>query len=147
VKKHSLLHWLVPVGVLVAMGLGAGSSAGSVRGRRVTLDPAADTKWVGTMALAINDRGQIVGYGTQDGGDRWHTFVWGNGKITDLGTLGGLGSRPGAPSGLGYRASGAINELGQVVGSSDTKAGAPWAHHAFVGRTARRPTSARSAAV
>ena len=41
-----------------------------------------------------------------------HGFVWQDGKMTDLGTLGGRSSRPRA-----------INERGQVVGESVTASG------------------------
>ena len=85
-----------------------------------------------TEGLAINDNGQVTGYssiaatipsggccGNCYGGKRipctthpTHAFVWSNGTMTDLGTLGGNYSQ-----GL------SINLSGQVVGSVDTATG------------------------
>ncbi len=42
-----------------------------------------------TVATAINDRGQVVGY-SAGAGDNEHAFLWEKGKMTDLGTLGGI---------------------------------------------------------
>jgi len=60
-----------------------------------------------TYALALNNRGQVVGEGrTKTGG--YHAFVWEDGKLTDLGTL--AGGR--------YSRAHAINDNGQIVGES-----------------------------
>ena len=49
-----------------------------------TLGPA----YTSCSAAAINERGQIAGgCGTASG--RQHAFLWQNGKMADLGTLGG----------------------------------------------------------
>jgi probable HAF family extracellular repeat protein len=55
-------------------------------------------------AMAINDRGQVVGYSssTDDGS---HAFSYLNGQMTDLGTLGGL-----------YSGANAVNGGGMIVG-------------------------------
>ena len=86
-----------------------------------------------TVGLAINNNGQVTGYSSiaktiptggccgncYGGGHRipctthpTHAFVWSNGTMTDLGTLGGNYSQ-----GL------SINLSGQVVGSADTGTG------------------------
>jgi len=78
-------------------------------------------------AQAINEAGQIVGrrlvdpIGTQ-------AYIWANGQVTDLGTLGGPQSDPAE-----------INEFGVVVGNADTSqvriAGHPelgYVTHAFI---------------
>lgn len=74
-----------------------------------------------TYPLAINDEGQVVGYSQTD----WlpfkaghHAFLWQNGMMSDLGSLGGT-----------YRAACGINNLGQVVGYSQTNDGTD---HAFL---------------
>src|SRR4029077_20392879 len=61
-----------------------------------------------TFATAISARGQVIGASTITTGAQ-HAFLWQDGVMTDLGTLGGanVASFPGA-----------INALGQVVGFS-----------------------------
>lgn len=79
-------------------------------------------------AVAINQRGQVVGWvdtkntsaadrhmGEVCGDGKYshpapHAFLWANGRITDLGSLGGLESEAAA-----------VNDQGQVVGWADTK--------------------------
>ena len=64
-----------------------------------------------STAIAINDRGQVVGASQTSSGDH-HAFLWQDGVMTDLGTLGGSES---------YAFD--INESGQVVGESETASG------------------------
>ncbi len=65
---------------------------------------------------AINNAGQIVGHSTNSAGQT-HAFIWENGVMTDLGTLGG-----------NYDLALDINEHGQVAGTSY----AGGAMHAFI---------------
>lgn len=98
----------------------------------------AETRWVirdlGTLGgtgsgdflsggpVAINQQGQIVGSSETKRGTT-HAFLWENGRMRDLRTLGGKESRAVA-----------INERGQVIGSSETKRGTT---HAFLWEAGR----------
>ena len=76
-------------------------------------------------ATAVNDRGQVVGAALPAGGHPLHGFLWQDGRMQDLGTLGGNGNATVATG---------INEHGAVVGFSETAAGAL---HAFRWRDGR----------
>ena len=94
-------------------------------GRAIRLAPP-DGKFKYSHAVAINDRGQIVGTNSSyfDASDGSRSFLWQKGKMTDLGTL------------PGYRATLVhdINERGQVVGESYLRyANYAWRKpHAFI---------------
>lgn len=64
-------------------------------------------------AVAINNRGQLIGGSIPRAPHGMsHAFVWQNGTMTDLGTLGGDVSAPTA-----------INERDKIVGASNTPSG------------------------
>ena len=84
------------------------TNLGTLRGFRAASD-----------ATAVNNRGQVIGISCS--ANSGHAFLWQNGKMTDLGTLGGDQVYPFA-----------INDAGQVVGSSNTKSGADAPRRAFV---------------
>ena len=94
---------LLVAGLALLAGVAATVSGGRTQ---------AATRWVITdlgtgEAVAINDQGQVVGYTESEGG---HAFLWENGKMRDLGTLGGY-----------YINEIAINNDGQVAGWDETK--------------------------
>jgi probable HAF family extracellular repeat protein len=78
-----------------------------------------------SQASAINDHGQVVGYAnfgkTEDVFQPQHAFLYSNGTMSDLGTLGGTQSY----------ATG-INNAGQIVGFSTLTSNLQGAVHAFL---------------
>jgi probable HAF family extracellular repeat protein len=74
-------------------------------------------------AVAINDKGQVVGTRRVRQYSAPHALLWQSGEETELGTLGGKESRPAA-----------INERGQIVGTSRTASGDS---HAFLWQNGR----------
>jgi len=81
----------------------------------------------GTTGLptAINDLDEIVGWSTTTSNAETHAFLYRNGTMTDLGTL---GNWPDIPGTLSYSTASAINNWGQIVGTSTTTNG----EHAFL---------------
>jgi probable HAF family extracellular repeat protein len=67
-----------------------------------------------SSARGINNKGQVVGYAEAGGYDICHAFLYSDGMMTDIGTLGGE-SGYNTWNSWAY----AINERGQVVGRSD----------------------------
>ena len=62
-----------------------------------------------SYAIAINDRGQVIGY-SDVGAGVWHAFLWEKGTMVDLGTL----------PGTTFSIPRAINSQGQIIGASYT---------------------------
>jgi probable HAF family extracellular repeat protein len=82
------------------------------------LDRGCTDDYCFSSASSINDRGQIVGYGSELGpGQSHHAMLWDHGTITDLGTLTDGGTSMAV----------AINERGQIAGISNAADGMPHA--------------------
>jgi probable HAF family extracellular repeat protein len=73
-----------------------------------------------SQADAVNASGEVVGLANLPGGAPSHAFLYRNGEMHDLGSLGGVSEAL------------AINDRGQVVGSSGTTAPEPASDHAFL---------------
>jgi probable HAF family extracellular repeat protein len=67
---------------------------------------------VASEAIAINSRGDVVGWSFVSGSNAQHPVLWRDGRIANLGTLGGRNASPTA-----------INARGDVVGWSETATG------------------------
>jgi probable HAF family extracellular repeat protein len=76
----------------------------------------------GPWGPTLNESGQAVGNSWLPGDRIWHAFLWENGRMTDLGTLGGRYSEPRS-----------INGQGLIVGRADYSTGSPY-HHAVLWR-------------
>jgi probable HAF family extracellular repeat protein len=81
-------------------------------------------------ALALNNRGDVLGRGTNPSTGIERAYVWRNGRPTDLGTLGGERTGMAATSAN----STPINSWGHAVGYSETTDGQA---HAFIWRNGR----------
>ena len=66
-----------------------------------------------SQAFGMNDKGWVVGFSTTEGDVGLHAFLWRDGVMTDLGTLGGSDPLP-------LSAALSINNRGEIVGLSET---------------------------
>lgn len=96
----------VQLASLAFVALATTGETHQVRYSVIPLDPQPDKSSFGT---AINNKGQIVGWAQTDTGAR--AYLYRNGVLTELGTLGGNSSHGSA-----------LNNRGQVVGDSDLHA-------------------------
>jgi probable HAF family extracellular repeat protein len=85
-----------------------------------TISVAGDPNFLNAGTRVLNDSGEVAGTSTLAGDEVWHAFVWSNGTMTDLGTLGGSTSMAVA-----------INNKSQIVGRA-VVTDAPSVHHAFL---------------
>ena len=113
--------WAIVVILSVLLCLGASGTAHS-GGTMIDLGTLPGGTY--SYATAINDKGQVVGYSSPDinrAPADTHAFLYSDGKMIDLGTLGG---RP-SDSSEAY----GINNSSQIIGYSIT---ADYQHHAFL---------------
>src|SRR5690349_21815584 len=94
---------------MVVFGFGAASPLAAASRRIVDLGTLPGH--TSSLAHAINNDGLIVGESFDSDGNP-HGFLWENGSMIDLGTLGGVFSQAEA-----------INDRGQIVGNAQTAAG------------------------
>jgi probable HAF family extracellular repeat protein len=105
--------WLT-VGALLLASVAVAASGGATQSeaRWVITDLGMLANGSGSEALDINDRGQVVGWSQTKPSDpyHFHAFLWDQGRMRDLGTLGGGSSQAEA-----------INERNHVVGWAETR--------------------------
>ena len=131
-RRNNVLRQFVSCGIAAAL-LSSCSEPTQAPVFRMSSTPSAPTGYVihdlGTLgspgpfggppisaASAINGNGQVVG--ESDTQDQHHPFLWDNGSMLDLGTLGGT-----------FASASDINDLVQIVGTSTTADGHA---HAFI---------------
>ena len=120
-RRTTLALITAVMGITLALSTAAGAATHGTAGSRpwtITDLGTFGPRWTSGSAAAINKRGEVAGTNGTAGGKQ-HAFLWQNGKMTDLGTLGGRDS-----------GASAINARGQVVGTSLTSA--PQHIHAFL---------------
>ena len=108
----------VLVCVVVALLMGAQPVLGQPGGARELSITDLGTLRPGgfSVALGINARGQVVGESNMAGLSGNHAFLWEDGRMTDLGTLG-------TSEIFKHSEANGINARGQVVGQSTTASG------------------------
>ena len=113
-RRFALLVVGLALFAAIAAAVSGGATQAKLRWVVRDLGPCAsyDCRYTWQPVDLINERGQIIGTSGK------HAFIWQNGKMRDLGTLGGKTSDAVA-----------INERGQVIGQSTTESGRS---HAFL---------------
>lgn len=108
---------------------GSGSPSATFYSNGVTAHLGALGGWINynnqfyssSYGIGLNDYGQVTGNSTTTTPGNTHAFLYSNGTMSDLGTLGGK-----------YSYGNDINNNGQVVGYSDTAGGLYSKQHAFL---------------
>jgi probable HAF family extracellular repeat protein len=105
------LHWAAVLACTFATALQAAPS------RQWTIVDVGALGSRGSIPMAINNRGEVVGYSAApvpgQPYEAYHPFVWSNGTMMDLGL------DIGRPPGSAYAEATAINEKGTIVGDGN----------------------------
>src|SRR5436853_38851 len=115
IVKTKTFPGLLLAAMLMLPGVARPAAAQSTLVDLGTLSGTSANPYDSSSALAINDRGQVIGtsaiYDADHNYKGYHAFLYANGQMNDLGALGGTD-----PYGNRYSYPVAINGAGQVVG-------------------------------
>src|SRR5215472_3110813 len=114
-KRDSLLG-LMTIILLLATNLPASAQEQGTKQSgppvRYTLTDLGTLGGTFSQGFGVNEKGWVVGFSTTEGDAALHAFLWRDGVMTDLGTLGGGDPVP-------YSVALSINDRGEIAGYSE----------------------------
>jgi len=120
-KRDSLLG-LMTIILLLATNLPASAQEQGAKQSgppvRYTLTDLGTLGGTFSQGFGVNEKGWVVGFSTTEGDSALHAFLWRDGVMTDLGTLGGGDPVP-------YSVALSINDRGEIAGYSETSIADP----------------------
>jgi probable HAF family extracellular repeat protein len=111
--KFKVLIWITAIAFLAGLAVPVGLTAQEQKSESPQQYVVTDLGTLGgtfSVGLGISKKRLVNGNSTLPGDTQVHAFLWRNGTITDLGTLGGPNSNSNSP----------LNDRGEVAGFSNT---------------------------